>query len=563
MNLSQKRRTLFLSSSLIFVMIVVVGRLVGLQIQGVIAAPSTEVVVADYPDRGIIYDRNGAVLASNAQDYQIGASTAFVRHNANEIAGILAPILGVPQFELREKMTSSQQFVVLAGRVPASTAETIRGIEELRYLQIEPMPRRIYPQQELMCHTIGFANYGGQGLAGLEAYYNAELAGQADLRYIDFSPMRPQPSVIARRGADLVLTIDRSVQYLVEQHLQRALQEHGAEAGTIIVMDPRTGALLAVANAPCFDPARFFEYEGQNFNLNPATGQQFEPGSIMKVITMAAALDSGVVTPNSAYYDPGVIELGGHRIRNWDYSGPGTTDMTTLLARSLNVGAATLAYWMGPDIFYTYLQRFNFGRSLGVDVSAEAGGSVKIPGSSLWAESDLGTNSFGQGIATTPLQMVAATAALANDGRMMRPYLVQERHSQGQVFITEPTVISSPIRPETAREVTAMSVVSVRQEMLGASVPGYTIAGKTGTAEIPIPGFGYHPRDTIGAFIGWLPADDPQLIILVKLDRPRSSQWGSLTAAPVFAQLVQELVVLLDIPPDHIRLNAGRVANQP
>ena len=557
MNLSQKRRASFLFVGLVIGLLVVVGRLVVLQVYGVITADPTEIFVADYPDRGIIYDRNGAVLASNAQDYQIGASPDFVRHNAAEISGILAPILNRTQSELQSRMTSSQRYVTLAGRVPAETAEAIRGIPELRDIQIEPMARRIYPQHELMCHTIGFANYGGEGLAGLEAYYNAELAGQADLRYIDFSPLRPQPSVIARRGTDLVLTIDRSVQYLVERHLQRALQEHGAEGGTIIVMDPRSGALLAVANAPCFDPARFFEFEGENFNLNPATGQQFEPGSIMKVITMAAALDAGVVTPNSTYYDPGVIELGGHRIRNWDYSGPGTTDMTTLLARSLNVGAATLAYWMGPDIFYTYLQRFNFGRPLGVDLTAEASGMVKIPGSSLWAESDLGTNSFGQGIATTPLQMVSATSALANDGRIMRPYLVQERHTQDQVYITDPTVISSPIRPQTAREVSAMAVASVRQETLLAQVPGYTIAGKTGTAEIPIPGFGYHPRDTIGTFIGWLPADDPQLIILVKLDRPRSSQWGSLTAAPVFSQLVQELVVLLDIPPDHIRLRSS------
>jgi cell division protein FtsI/penicillin-binding protein 2 len=557
MTLSQKRRTLFLALGLLFVMVVVTGRLIGLQIRSVIAAPSTEVFVADYPDRGVIYDRNGAVLASNAQDYQIGASTAFARHKADEIAGILSPILNVPQHILRDQLTSSRPFVVLAGRVSASVAETIRTIPELSVLQIEPMPRRIYPQHELMCHTIGFANYGGEGLAGLEAYYNSELAGQANLRYIDFSPLRPQPSVIARRGADLVLTIDRSVQYLVEQHLQQALRDHGAESGTIIVMDPRSGALLAVANAPCFDPARFYDYDGVDFNLNPAIGQQFEPGSIMKLITMAAALDAGVVTPSSTYYDPGIIELGGHRIRNWDYSGPGTTDMTTLLSRSLNVGAATLAYWMGTDMYYTYMQRFNFGRPLGVDVAAEANGMLKTPGSSNWAESDLGTNSFGQGIATTPLQMVAATAALANEGRMMRPYLVQERHSQGQVWITEPTTISNPIRPQTAREVTTMAVASVQRETALAQVPGYTIAGKTGTAEIPDPIFGYHPTDTIGTFIGWLPADDPQLVILVKLDRPRSSQWGSQTAAPVFARLVQELVVLLDIPPDHIRLRAG------
>jgi cell division protein FtsI/penicillin-binding protein 2 len=547
---------MILAAGLTFVMVVVVVRLIGLQVRGAIADDVTEIFIADYPDRGVIYDRNGAVLAGNTQDYQIGASPDFVRHNAEEIATTLAPILNRQRSELYDQLSSYHRYVTLAGRVSAETAEAIRSIPELRNIQIEPMPRRIYPQHELMCHTIGFVNYGGQGLAGLEAYYNGELAGQADWRYVDFSPLRPQPGVIAQRGADLVLTIDRSVQYLVEQHLQQALRDHGAESGTIIVMDPRTGALLAVANAPCFDPARFYDYDGESLNLNPAISQQFEPGSIMKLITMAAALDAGIVTPASAYYDPGTIELGGHRIRNWDYSSPGTTDMTTLLARSLNVGAATLASWMGTDMYYTYMQRFNFGRSLGVDVAAETNGSLKTPGASNWAESDLGTNSFGQGVATTPLQMVVATAALANEGRMMRPYLVQEKHSQGQIWITEPTTISSPIRPQTAREVTTMAVASVQRETALAQVPGYTVAGKTGTAEIPVSGFGYHPTDTIATFIGWLPADDPQLIILVKLDRPRSSQWGSQTAAPVFAQLVQELVVLLDIPPDHIRLRA-------
>lgn len=233
--------------------------------------------------------------------------------------------------------------------------------------------------------------------------------------------------------------------------------------------------------------------------------------------------------------------------------------MTGLLANSLNVGAATIATWMGPDTFYNYLQRFNFGRPLGIDVMAEAGGQLPLPGNELWTETNLGTNAFGQGLAATPLQMIASVSALANDGYLMQPYLVQEIRKDGQILVHEPTVISRPISEQTADVVTAMAVNAVRTEVFGAQVEGYTVAGKTGTAQIPEGGI-YHPSDTIASFIGWLPADDPEIIVLIKLDRPKASPWGSTTAAPAFAELATDLAALLDIPPDDIRLQQEIVA---
>ena len=244
---------------------------------------------------------------------------------------------------------------------------------------------------------------------------------------------------------------------------------------------------------------------------------------------------------------------------NWDRGAYGTVDMTTLLAHSLNVGAATIATWMGPTTFYDYFQRFGFGRPTGIDLFAEEPGLMPLPGSGEWQESFIATNAYGQALAVTPLQMTSAISALANNGYLMQPYVVAEIRDENGTRRHEPTVVSQVIKPETAAIMTTMAVTAVQQEVQEALVEGYTVAGKTGTAQIAEP-FGYHPTDVIGSFIGWLPADDPQIIVFVKLDRPTSAPWGSMTAAPVFAKLVKELVVMLDIPPDSIRLQANAVA---
>jgi cell division protein FtsI/penicillin-binding protein 2 len=233
--------------------------------------------------------------------------------------------------------------------------------------------------------------------------------------------------------------------------------------------------------------------------------------------------------------------------------------MTGLLANSLNVGAATIASWMGPDTFYTYYQRFGFGRPTGIDLMSEASGQMPLPGSGAWTESSLGTNAFGQGLAVTPIQMISAVSALANDGYLMQPYIVQEIHKDGQVLEHKPTVLSRPISEQTADQITAMAINAVRTEVFGAQVEGFTVAGKTGTAQIPEGGI-YHPSDTIASFIGWFPADAPEVVVLIKLDRPQASPWGSTTAAPAFAELATDLAALLDIPPDSVRLQGDVLA---
>jgi cell division protein FtsI (penicillin-binding protein 3) len=548
------RRMWIVVCGLLFAVFIIISRLVVFQIvQGEewTERTSDEFTIVARPDRGTIYDRNGAVLAANGADYQIGASPNLV-YNPEELASQLAPILEMNRRDLVARLTSDRPYEMLANRVSPEVGQSIRELnEEYGGLQIDPLPRRFYPQGKLMCHALGYVDFDGNGGGGIEGYYQPELAGEAASAKMNISPFHVQNSVIAREGSDLVLTIDRSLQYLVEQQLQEALVEYAAETGTIIVMNPKTGAILAMASAPCFNPYEFYDTPEENL-FNPIISQQYEPGSVIKLITMAAALDSGTVTPETTYYDSGELWVGGHRTVNWDRAAHGTTDMTGLLAQSLNVGAATLATWMGPDMYYDYMRRFGFGGPMGIDIMSEATGQMPLPGDEYWTESFLSTNAYGQGLATTPLQMVASVSALANNGELMQPYVVQEVRSENGTLVHEPSVLSRPISAQAAQQVTQMAITAVASEVPEAQLPGYTIAGKTGTAEIAENGI-YLDNATIASFIGWLPADDPEIIVLVKLDRPQVSPWGSQTAAPAFAKLAKELVVLLDIPPDNIR----------
>lgn len=535
--------------------LIIVGRLFAFQVfQSTLWADRIldKEVVVDRPNRGAIYDRNGAVLAANTADYQINVAPNHVI-NPDEIATRLSPVLELSRYDILSALQADTTNVVLAGRVTAEVADYIR---ELDYdgIQIDALPRRFYPQGDLLCHSLGYVDFTGRGGAGLEGFYQRDLEGQAATAQVNISPLATQESVIAYEGADLVLTIDRSVQFLVETHLKRALQEHGAPSGTIIVMNPKTGAILAMANAPCYAPYTYYNAD-ESLLLNPAVSLQHEPGSVMKLITMAAALDSGIVTPQSTYYDAGILEVGGHKTYNWDRSAPGQTDMTTLLSRSLNVGAATLALQMGAEQFYDYIQAFGFGRPLGIDLMSEANGQLPLPGDAYWTEAFLATTAYGQGIAVTPLQMISAVAALANDGYLMQPYLVQEIHNADGVTVTQPRIAGRPISSQAAQQVTTMATAAVVREVSEAQIVGYTIAGKTGTAQIAENGV-YLTDDVIGSFIGWLPADNPEIVVYVKIDRPTSAPWGSKTAAPTFARLTEELVVLLDIPPDNVRLQA-------
>jgi cell division protein FtsI/penicillin-binding protein 2 len=408
----------------------------------------------------------------------------------------------------------------------------------------------------LAAQVLGFVayNHDGQqvGYYGVEGFYNDLLAGRAVRGIKNMVPFDVQLDPTPDQGTDLYLTIDRDIQFLVEQTLARAVEEHGAQGGSMVVLDPRTGEVLAMAAWPTFDPNNYVDFPPTN-PANPVVSGQFEPGSTFKVLTMAAALDAGRVTPQTPFMDNGSVEVGGIIITNWNGGAWGPVDMQGCMQHSLNVCLAAVATWLGPTDFYNYLGAFGVGRPTGIDLAAETGGRLKRPGDPDWFDSDLGTNSFGQGVAVSPLQLAAAISAVANHGTLMQPHVLDRVQDSNNVYETQPQVLGRPLRPETADTLTHMLADSLEAgEGSQALVAGYRIAGKTGTAQIPRPG-GYDPTETIGSFVGWGPVDDPRFIVLVKLDEPSSSIWGSETAAPVFKELVERLVVLLEIPPDTVR----------
>jgi cell division protein FtsI/penicillin-binding protein 2 len=326
----------------------------------------------------------------------------------------------------------------------------------------------------------------------------------------------------------------------------------------IIVMNPRTGEILAMAGTPRLDLNQFWQYDktfpnGTDFNR--AISAQYEPGSVFKILTMSTALDTGTVSPGTTFFDQGVYEIGGAYISNWDGGAWGQQDMIGCLQHSLNVCLSWVADQVGPDKFYAGLQKFGIGRPTGIDLAGENPGRLKLPGDSDWYLVDLGTNSFGQGVAVTPIQMVMAATALANDGKMVVPHVLYGMVTNGHQYNTPTQVAGTPITAQTAHTITEMLAQSLERGEGVVDLPGYRVAGKTGTAQIPGPNGAYLSDATNASFVGWGPADNPEVLIYVWLERPETSQWASLVAAPVFQQVYQSVALLLGIPPDAVRLS--------
>ena len=507
------------------------------------------------PRRGAIYDRNGFLLAADTFQYAISASPPMIS-DPQATADRLYPLLGMSRDETLSALASDVPWVHLARGVPQPLGETILEWD-ITGIQVESQPKRVYPAGTLAAHLLGFVNDNDNGFYGIEGYYDAMLRGTPGLSqgerdpFGSSIPIGPGQYIPPRDGKSLVLTIDRTAQYIVERELADAIVRYQAASGTVVVLDPKTGAIIAMASWPTFDPNHFADTNEMLFP-DPAVSEQYEPGSVFKVITLAAGLDSDIIAPETSIYDGGIIEVGGRTIYNWDRQPHGTVDMTTVLGKSLNVGAAQIAVMMGKERFYTYVRRLGFGRITEVDLDSEGPGTLKAPGDLDWHESDLGTNSFGQGIAVTPLQMTAAMAVVANDGLLMKPHVVQQIIEEDRILSVQPTVVRRAILADTTEAMTEMLVTAVTQETELAQVPGYRVAGKTGTAQIPVPG-GYHPSLTVASFAGYMPADDPAFVILVVIHKPNTSPWGGEVAAPIFARIAQQLVALYEIPPDDIR----------
>jgi cell division protein FtsI/penicillin-binding protein 2 len=403
--------------------------------------------------------------------------------------------------------------------------------------------------------VLGFVTRDGRGYFGIEEKYNDLLAGNPVQVWVPSDPNKAIEIPKVPNGTTLVLTINRDLQSKVERILDEALYEYGAENGTIIVMDPRNGEVLAMASTPRMDLnnyTNYFTLYDNGSHYNRSIGMAYEPGSVLKVLTMAAALDSGAVRPETTFVDTGVIEVGGITIRNWNRDSWGQQDMVGCMQHSLNVCLAWIATQMGIQNFYSYMERFGLGHPTGIDLAGEAMGRLKVPGDTDWYPVDLGTNAFGQGISVTPLQMLMSVSSIANGGRMVTPHVLYAMIRDGHQYNVPSQYAGSPISPETARTLNEMLAISLEQESSQALLPGYRLAGKTGTAQIPTV-YGYDADHTNVSFVGWGPVDDPQFMVYVWLNQPSTSIWSSETAAPVFSEVAEQTVILLNIPPDVVR----------
>lgn len=526
------------------------------------------------PARGLLYDRWGNLLAGNRTVYEVGVELQDVE-NPQTIAQTVATLLDVDYaFAFTRaslEPSDTAVYAVLADNVPQEEIDKLAilidqmdqayaaskgdNLPSLRGLVYHPHLGRIYPEKTLASNILGFVSRENLGYFGVEERFNELLAGKSKTVLVPLDPNRVEEIPEVPAGASLVLTIDREIQRSMEELVDAAVAESGSASGTIVVIQPKTGEVLALATMPRMDLNEFWRYAEvypKETPFNRAVSQAYEPGSVFKVLTMAAALDSGAVTPDTVFVDTGAIEIGGTWIYNWNQGAWGPQNMTGCLQHSLNVCLAWVATQTGPNNFYRYMQAFGIGHLTGVDLAGEAAGRLKIPGDNDWYAADLGTNSFGQGVAATPIQMATAVSAIANDGVMMAPQIVRSVINGGYQYNIEQRMIGMPIKKETANTLTEMLAHSLEKESSDALVEGYRVAGKTGTAEIPTP-FGYTSNATNASFVGWGPVDDPQFLVYVWLEKPQSSPWGSVVAAPVFRQAVERLVVYLNIPPDDVR----------
>ncbi|HPN67445.1 MAG TPA: penicillin-binding protein 2 [bacterium] len=509
--------------------------------------------------RGQVYDSNNYPLAIN-----LSLSALEVIPNQVEDAEYAARKLAVilhlsreEELDLREKLRSKSLYMP-----PLKHKLTDEEVQEIKDLNLDgvlllPEDWRYYPEGQLASQILGYLNVEGKGQYGIEGYFNDELMGSSgfvetyhDLtgrELVDSEKILSQ----AQQGVNLYLTLDRSVQYFVEEKLKNAVETYKADSGSVVVMDPKTGKIIAMANYPTFNPNEYFKVDNYNNFNNSAIASSWEPGSIFKPLAMSMALDLGLVTPDTSEEFGASIKVLDREIFNSEKKPYGRETMTQVLENSDNVGMVWVGEKVGKDNFYKYLYKFGFGEETGVDLSGESVGMVVDK--SQVSEVDLATMTFGQGIAVTPVQITAAFGAVANGGYLMKPYIVNKiKTVDGNEVDVEPEVVRSVLSPEAARSTAAM-MVSVVEKGHGkqAAVKGYYVAGKTGTAQVPINGV-YDPSKTIGSFVGFAPAFDPKFVMLVKIDIPKTTEWAESSAAPTFGEIAEFLLDYYMVAPDRV-----------
>jgi len=505
------------------------------------------------PLRGTIFDRKMNTLAFSFETDAVYAIPYQVQNPLSD-AKIIAEKLNLPEKEVYNKLTKKASFVWLKLK---PSPEEAQAIKEARIpgIEIAQKAQRFYLQGTLAAHLLGICGIDNQGLEGIELYYDQYLRGIPGSEQAEYDskgnyiPMGERRFIDAQNGASLVLTIDQVIQHIAERELEKAVIENGAKRGAVILMDPMTGEILALANYPTFDPNRYGQYPTAN-RRNWVLVDQYEPGSTFKIVTAAAALEEGIVRRDSPFFDPGFIIVEDRTLKCWRAGGHGSQTFVEAVENSCNPVFASLALRLGPEKLLQYIRAFGFGAPTGVDFPGEAKGI--IPPLSRIKNVELATIGFGQGISITPLQLLCTLSAIANGGELLQPRLVKEiRTPDGKEVIKTfgKTTIRRVISRETAREL-ADILSSVVENGSGnrARIAGYTVAGKTGTAQKP--GKGGYGQERIASFIGFAPVENPKVAGIIILDEPQGPvKYGGVIAAPFFSTIVGDTLKYLEVKP--------------
>ncbi|MEA2555645.1 MAG: hypothetical protein QOI60_976 [Actinomycetota bacterium] len=500
--------------------------------------------------RGMIVDRDGVPLAITVQARDVYADPRYVE-DPSATADALATLLDVKPRTLIPALIHNGSFAYLARGVDVGLAAKIDALS-LPGILTTPVPKREYPAGDLAAQTVGFRNMAGQGY-GLEQQFQTLLAGKSGRERVELSPggqLIPEGVQVVNApvpGSTLVTTIDRQIQFQAQEYLKQAVKANHAKGGTIIVMDPKTGDIYAMANYPTFDP-NDFSTANKDFYRNRALTDMFEPGSVNKIITAAAGLEVGGVTMTDRFSVPASRTIGTFTIHDSEVHQIEQMTLGDIITKSSNIGATEVADKVGAGGLATYLARFGFGRTTGLGFPGEIPG--EIPATPDWTATSLSTISYGQGISVTPMQMASVYATVANDGTLVQPRLVLGTKDPNGVF--HPAA-DSPTHPVTSRS-TADSLTQMLSSVVSggtgvnAQIPGYQVAGKTGTALIPNPAGGYYKNAYVASFIGFLPASAPRVVVAAIIDRP-TTVYGGVAAAPLFQQVARYAIHRLGIAP--------------
>lgn len=503
-------------------------------------------------DRGNIYDRNGNILAMNLDRPSVYAIPSDIESPA-AISKKLSPILGLPQTKLLQKLTKKSNFVWLKRKI---SPEQMSRIENMKIKGIRSVleSQRIYPKGALFGHLIGFVGLDNQGLEGIELKQETILRGTEGAIILERDAYgnsvfpKDLQSIEASPGKDLHLTVDERIQYVSERELERVVKETGAKGGTVIVMDPWTGEILSMAIRPKFNPNKVRTSSPAEWR-NRAIADFYEPGSTFKIVTMAAVLEENLVTADDLIdCEEGTYRVKGTTIH--DHVPFGVIPFRQVIARSSNIGTIKVAEILGKERLASYVRAFGFGERLGIELTGESPGLFRK--TSRWSGRSLASIAIGQEIGVTPLQMITATSVIANGGYLMTPKIIREVRGKNRKESREPKIKRRVLTEKTAHEVTEIlkMVVSDAGTARRAAVLGYTVAGKTGTAQKIDPETRRYSRDKfVSSFVGFVPAEDPVVTILVMVDEPEGKGWGGEVAAPVFSNIAKEVLYYLKVPP--------------